>query len=124
MLYGLKKGQEKMSKSDADSAIFMEDSAEDVRRKILQAYCPREVEAEEGTEKAEGEEDMHLVADQLKNPCLDYVEHILFSKPEATFAAGGTTYDTFQAVKEAFLSGPVCCTPCFVQDEAAVRGRR
>jgi tyrosyl-tRNA synthetase len=28
MLYGLKKGQEKMSKSDPDSAIFMEDTVE------------------------------------------------------------------------------------------------
>ena len=40
MLFGLKQGQEKMSKSDPDSAIFMEDSEEDVRRKIKAAYCP------------------------------------------------------------------------------------
>ena len=40
MLMGLKQGQAKMSKSDADSAIFMEDSAEDVERKIRNAYCP------------------------------------------------------------------------------------
>jgi hypothetical protein len=31
MLMGLKEGQEKMSKSDPESAIFMEDSAADVR---------------------------------------------------------------------------------------------
>lgn len=31
MLMGLKEGQEKMSKSDPDSAIFMEDSVADVR---------------------------------------------------------------------------------------------
>ena len=31
---GLKKGQTKMSKSDPDSAIFMEDSIQDVNRKI------------------------------------------------------------------------------------------
>ena len=37
MLYGLKAGQEKMSKSDPDSAIFMEDTVEDVTRKINQA---------------------------------------------------------------------------------------
>lgn len=30
MLMGLKEGQEKMSKSDPESAIFMEDSAADV----------------------------------------------------------------------------------------------
>jgi tyrosyl-tRNA synthetase len=37
MLMGLKEGQEKMSKSDPDSAIFMEDAAEDVKRKVLTA---------------------------------------------------------------------------------------
>lgn len=54
---GLKEGQEKMSKSDPDSAIFMEDSAEDVKRKIKKAYCPPQV--------AE------------KNPILDYAHHIV-----------------------------------------------
>ena len=44
MLYGLKAGQEKMSKSDPDSAVFMEDSAEDVERKIMNAYCPNKEE--------------------------------------------------------------------------------
>lgn len=33
-------GQEKMSKSDPNSAIFMEDSREDVKRKIHKAFCP------------------------------------------------------------------------------------
>eukprot|EP00930_Biecheleria_cincta_P023568 TRINITY_DN17017_c0_g2_i1.p1 TRINITY_DN17017_c0_g2~~TRINITY_DN17017_c0_g2_i1.p1 ORF type:complete len:874 (+),score=185.29 TRINITY_DN17017_c0_g2_i1:65-2623(+) len=41
MLYGLSQGQAKMSKSDPDSAVFMEDSAEDVERKIMKAYCPK-----------------------------------------------------------------------------------
>jgi len=45
MLPGIKQGQEKMSKSDPDSAIFMEDTEEDVRRKITKAFCtPRETE--------------------------------------------------------------------------------
>lgn len=43
MLMGLKEGQEKMSKSDPDSAIFMEDSADDVKKKIKKAFCPPEV---------------------------------------------------------------------------------
>lgn len=34
MMPGLKQGQEKMSKSDPDSAIFMEDSEQDVRTKV------------------------------------------------------------------------------------------
>ena len=40
MLAGLKEGQEKMSKSDPNSAIFMEDSEKDVQSKIKKAYCP------------------------------------------------------------------------------------
>ncbi len=57
MLSGLKEGQEKMSKSDPDSAIFMEDSAEDVKRKIKKAYCPPEVVE--------------------KNPIMDYAQNIV-----------------------------------------------
>mmetsp|Transcript_20295 Transcript_20295/g.37709 ORF Transcript_20295/g.37709 Transcript_20295/m.37709 type:complete len:399 (-) Transcript_20295:495-1691(-) len=58
MLLGLKQGQEKMSKSDPDSAIFMEDSEADLNRKIKKAWCP------------EGE--------LQGNPILDYVRHIVF----------------------------------------------
>ena len=60
MLMGLKEGQEKMSKSDPDSAIFMEDTEADVKRKIRQSYCPPGV--------VEG------------NPCLDWTKHIVFGR--------------------------------------------
>ena len=40
MIPGLKEGQFKMSKSDPDSAIFMEDSVKDVEKKIKKAFCP------------------------------------------------------------------------------------
>lgn len=43
MLSGLKEGQAKMSKSDPDSAIFMEDTIEDVVRKIKKSFCPEKV---------------------------------------------------------------------------------
>jgi tyrosyl-tRNA synthetase len=39
--YGLAKGQQKMSKSEKESAIFMEDTAADVARKINNAYVSR-----------------------------------------------------------------------------------
>mmetsp|Transcript_38174 Transcript_38174/g.87333 ORF Transcript_38174/g.87333 Transcript_38174/m.87333 type:complete len:757 (-) Transcript_38174:206-2476(-) len=103
MLYGLAKGQEKMSKStkDKDSAIFMEDSPEDVERKIMKAYCPRE----EGEVVAKPSEDsMQLIEDKLKNPCLDYVQHIVFAAPNAKFVAGSTTFASFEAVRDAFLT--------------------
>ena len=101
MLYGLAKGQAKMSKSNKDSAIFMEDTPADVERKMRNAYCPLR---EEAIEAKSEEESMQLVEDKLKNPCLDYVHHIIFCMPGATFAAGGKTYTTFEAVRDAFLS--------------------
>lgn len=112
MLYGLKAGQEKMSKSDPDSAIFMEDTPEDVERKILQAYCPSVEESVTPTTNSNEEGDagkasMHLTVDNLKNPCLDYIQHIIFSPPGATFTAAGQTFSDFAAVKEAFLAGKI-----------------
>jgi tyrosyl-tRNA synthetase len=60
MLMGLKQGQAKMSKSDPDSAIFMEDSRADIKKKVKQAYCPPK---------------------QINdNPCVDYVRHLVFPK--------------------------------------------
>ena len=113
MLYGLKAGQEKMSKSDPDSAVFMEDAAADVERKIMNAYCPSiaaDSEAskkdQEGTEDA-GKESMNLSGDTLKNPCLDYIQNIIFSPPDATFTAGDTTFTDFVSVREAFLGGKI-----------------
>eukprot|EP00966_Prymnesium_polylepis_P224477 5192063-Prymnesium_polylepis.1 len=101
MLYGLAKGQAKMSKSDRDSAIFMEDSEADVKRKIEKAYCPRQ---EGEVAEKPPEESMQLVEDKLKNPCLDYVQHIVFAAPDATFATAGATFSSFEAVRDAFLS--------------------
>jgi tyrosyl-tRNA synthetase len=57
-VYGMWQGQEKMSKSDPNSAIFMEDSAQEVMTKIKKAFCPPGV--------VEG------------NPCLAYVKLIIF----------------------------------------------
>lgn len=58
MLMGLQKGQEKMSKSKPDSAIFMTDNEADVNRKIKRAYCkPGDVD---------------------NNPIIDYTQHLIF----------------------------------------------
>ena len=109
MLYGLKAGQEKMSKSDPDSAVFMEDTAEDVERKIMNAYCPSKEENQPESlstteEEDAGNESMHLTVDKLKNPCLDYIQNIIFSPPGATFTAGEITYNDFASVRSAFLA--------------------
>jgi len=60
MLLGLKKGQDKMSKSDPESAIFMEDTTEDIEKKIAKAYCPPK--------------EVYEVEKILVNPCLDYFQ--------------------------------------------------
>lgn len=104
MLYGLKAGQSKMSKSDPDSAIFMEDTYEDVARKITNAYCPTEVDAKV---LAAADEEMSLVKDDLKNPCLDYLKYILFSNENFVFKVGGKSYTTFDDAKAAFLAGDI-----------------
>eukprot|EP00171_Calliarthron_tuberculosum_P013493 IDg13493t1 len=57
MMPGLKQGQEKMSKSDPDSAIFMEDTTPEVNKKIKGAFCPERI--------VDG------------NPILEYVKHIV-----------------------------------------------
>lgn len=58
MILGLLEDQPKMSKSNPDSAIFMEDSPEEVNRKIKKAFC-REKEV-------------------VGNPVMDYVKNIIF----------------------------------------------
>lgn len=91
MLMGMKEGQAKMSKSDPNSAIFMEDTKEDVARKIRLAYCP-----------------IKIVKD---NPILDYCQYILFPalgelevtrKPEN---GGNISYKTYKECEAAFESG-------------------
>lgn len=108
MLYGLKKGQAKMSKSDPDSAIFMEDAAEDVVRKIAGAYCPAAPEDMESSE-ATSSEGMSLVEDDLKNPCLDYIQYVLFSQEDYVFKVAGSdkVYENFEDLKRAFLDGHI-----------------
>ncbi|KAG0457365.1 hypothetical protein HPP92_022213 [Vanilla planifolia] len=58
MLPGLQQGQEKMSKSDPSSSIYMEDEEGEVNLKIKKAYCPPKI--------VEG------------NPCLEYIKYIIF----------------------------------------------
>ncbi|QDZ19221.1 class I aminoacyl-tRNA synthetase [Chloropicon primus] len=91
MLSGLLQGQEKMSKSDPSSAIFMEDSEQEVKTKIKKAFCP--------PQEVEG------------NPCLEYVQYVVlpwfghfevFRKEEN---GGNVTYDTFEAIVEDYKSG-------------------
>jgi len=91
MLSGLKEGQEKMSKSDPESAIFMEDSESEVNAKIKKSFCPPQIVE--------------------KNPCMDYMKNIIFPsfntitilrKPEN---GGDKTYNTYEELEADYVSG-------------------
>ena len=93
MIPGLLEGQEKMSKSDPDSAIFMEDSIEDVERKIKKAYCPpKEIES---------------------NPCVAYARHLIFPKDgclairRSQENGGDVTFTCAEELENAYLQGEV-----------------
>lgn len=86
MLPGLKKGQGKMSKSDPDNALFVEDSEKEIIRKIKGAYC----EAKEIKE----------------NPCLAYMKHIVCELiPEIKL--DHVTYTSYDALENAFEQGKI-----------------
>ena len=80
-----------MSKSDPDSAIFMEDTEADLKRKIKKAFCPEKV--------VKG------------NPIIDYVKHIIFGyfgKISITFQGGETKeYTDYEAFEADFTSGAI-----------------
>jgi len=74
----------------------MEDSAEDVERKIMKAYCPTAKDAE--ADLAKQDNSMSLVEDTLKNPILDYVKYIVMSNGDS-LTVSGKTYATADDVK-------------------------
>ena len=85
--------QLKMSKSNPDSAIFMNDSEESVNKKISKAYCPEGIVEE--------------------NPILDYNKHIIFElfktiKIERPNKFGGNIeFTSYQKLEEAFKNKKV-----------------
>lgn len=91
MLPGLKEGQAKMAKSDPGSAIFMEDSEDEVRSKIKKAYCPEKI--------------------VVGNPILDYTKHIIFERL-GTFTVkrdpkngGDVTFEKYSDLERVFVEG-------------------
>ncbi|XP_031377297.1 tyrosine--tRNA ligase 1, cytoplasmic isoform X2 [Punica granatum] len=91
MLSGLQQGQEKMSKSDPSSSIYMEDEENIVNLKIKKAYCPPK---------------------QVKdNPCLEYIKYIIlpwfneFNVERAPENGGNKTFKTFEELTADYESG-------------------
>jgi tyrosyl-tRNA synthetase len=81
----------KMSKSKPDSAVFMDDSAEDIKRKMDKAYCP---------------------AKQVDlNPVLEYAKYMVFEKfSEMTIDrhqkfGGALTLSSYEELEKMFRSG-------------------
>jgi tyrosyl-tRNA synthetase len=73
----LKKGAEKMSKSDPNSALFCEDTAEEIERKIKMAHCPPggEMETVKIHDEETGKETE--ITRLAINPCLSYMKWIV-----------------------------------------------
>mmetsp|Transcript_2550 Transcript_2550/g.4462 ORF Transcript_2550/g.4462 Transcript_2550/m.4462 type:complete len:138 (+) Transcript_2550:3-416(+) len=91
MLPALKQGQEKMSKSDPESAIFMEDSESEVSTKIRKAYCPP--------------------GEITGNPCLEYIRHLVLPKlgsltvTRSEENGGNKVYTAMEDIEKDFSDG-------------------
>lgn len=83
-----------MSKSIPDSAIFMEDTLEDIKRKVNNAFCPEgEVYDDKG---------------KIMNPLIDYCSSVVFPKygkmtiPRKEENGGDVTYNTLKELTTDF----------------------
>lgn len=91
MLPGLQQGQEKMSKSDPSSSIYMEDDEAEVNLKIKKAYCPPNI--------VEG------------NPCLEYIQYLVlpwfkeFSVERSAANGGDKIFKSFEELVADYESG-------------------
>ena len=84
-------GKKKMSKSDPDAAIFMEDPFEEIKRKIEKARCPpfKEEKKEEKLEEEKKKIDLDLgEIDPNLNPCLEYFKYIIMEAFEQVEVKG------------------------------------
>ena len=90
MLMGLKEGQPKMSKSDPDSAIFMEDTEENIVNKVKKSYCPEGIVA--------------------NNPIMDYCKHMIFPSFKEVLVkrteknGGDILFKSYEELEKAFSS--------------------
>ncbi|KNC55088.1 tyrosyl-tRNA synthetase [Thecamonas trahens ATCC 50062] len=75
---------EKMSKSDPNSAIFMEDDTAAIRKKIKAAFCE--------------------IGNIEKNPVLEYCKYIIYPAG-VVLTIDGEEFATYDAVEAAFLDG-------------------
>jgi tyrosyl-tRNA synthetase len=83
----------KMSKTNPEKAIFMNDSEESIKKKISKAYCPAKVIDE--------------------NPMMDYCRYLVFEKFEAMEIkrpekfGGNLTIENYESLKKHFREGNI-----------------
>lgn len=81
----------KMSKSNPDSAIFMTDSEEEIKRKINKAYCPEK--------------------QVIDNPILEYCKYIIFEKINKLLIerpakwGGNLEFSSYAELEKAYVDG-------------------
>ncbi len=83
----------KMSKSNPDSSIFMDDSSDDIKRKISRAWCPEK--------------------QVVENPVLEYCRYILFERfkeveiKRPSKFGGNVSYHSFADLERAYGEGKI-----------------
>ncbi len=83
----------KMSKSKPETAIFMTDTEEEIKKKFRKAYCPAKQEE--------------------NNPVLEYIKYIIFEahdkftveRPEKY--GGDITFSNYESLRDAFIKGKI-----------------
>lgn len=116
MVPGLKRGQEKMSKSMPDTAIFMEDSEEDVARKIKGAYCPEAVEYSkeikekiakfEETNKVKCDPVNEMAIKNVANPVLSYFR-LIVADAVGQIQVNDKSYNNFLELEDDYVNGNI-----------------
>jgi tyrosyl-tRNA synthetase len=83
----------KMSKTNPDKAILMNDSEQDIKRKMSKAYCPAKIVEE--------------------NPLMDYSKYLIFEKFEEMEIkrpekfGGNITLENYESLSKAFREGKI-----------------
>jgi tyrosyl-tRNA synthetase len=101
MLLGLK--ALKMSKSDPSSAIFMDDSAQEVEEKIMGAVCPHG-EITVLLRANPSQAGVRIITTVENNPCLEYMRYIVLPVRQQV-EINGVVYDDIDTLTEDFVNG-------------------
>ena len=76
----------KMSKSKAETSIYIHDEPEEIRKKIMKAWCP---------------------PDPVDNPVLEYVKEITFRAFDTFEVGGRRSYNDYFEVEQAYMCGEI-----------------